>query len=210
MHPLHHAKSSFKKFPEIPYEVHLEIHNWMDASKAHVGNWRHRFVRHHDLGWYLWNQSHQMAMCYHIAKLHIEEDLGFVPKASDWVGSIQPEEWMLKDFLDYQSLLHYKYGGKKKEYEDIVKFFVHPTRLISKDPHPLARAFRFHSMGIFEAEKVFGIEYEISNKKIPTRFLGEKIVQETFGFIPSVAQWANSLQIQPWMLTSKKPLKEKQ
>jgi hypothetical protein len=51
-HPLHHAQSSAQKFGGKP-EDHIEIHNWFDASKAFLADFRHRALRHHAEGVYL-------------------------------------------------------------------------------------------------------------------------------------------------------------
>jgi len=45
-HPLKHAESSAKKFGGKP-DDYLVIHNWFDESKAFLGDFRHRALRHH-------------------------------------------------------------------------------------------------------------------------------------------------------------------
>ena len=51
-HPLKHAQSSARKFGGRA-EDYLPIHNWFDESKAFLGDFRHRALRHHDEGIFL-------------------------------------------------------------------------------------------------------------------------------------------------------------
>ncbi len=51
-HPLKHAQSSARKFGGSA-EDYLPIHNWLDESKAFLGDFRHRALRHHAEGIFL-------------------------------------------------------------------------------------------------------------------------------------------------------------
>lgn len=51
-HPLFHAKSSARKYGGKPGD-YLAIHNWFDESKSHMGDVRHRALRHHAEGIFL-------------------------------------------------------------------------------------------------------------------------------------------------------------
>jgi len=47
--PWHHAVSSSRKWGGVP-EDYLVVHEWFDASKAHLADFRHRALRHHSQG----------------------------------------------------------------------------------------------------------------------------------------------------------------
>lgn len=47
--PWHHAISSSRKWGGDP-EDYLPLHQWFDATKAHVPDFRHRALRHHSEG----------------------------------------------------------------------------------------------------------------------------------------------------------------
>ncbi len=51
-HPIKHAQSSARKFGG-KVEDYLPIHNWFDESKAFLGDFRHRALRHHAEGIFL-------------------------------------------------------------------------------------------------------------------------------------------------------------
>ena len=48
-HPYHHALSSVRQWGGTPDE-YLPLHQWFDASKAILADFRHRALRHHAEG----------------------------------------------------------------------------------------------------------------------------------------------------------------
>lgn len=65
---------------------------------------------------------------------------------------------------------------------------------------PLHRALRHHSEGIFLCESIFGVTLENSEgRKVPVRTVGEQHVKDDLGWIPSVKDWLENIQVQPWM-----------
>jgi hypothetical protein len=102
-HPYHHAVSSAKKFGGEPDE-YLPIHQFLDASKQHMADFRHRALRHHSEGIFLletffgatiMNSADRVIPVRFIGEQHVLEDLGRIPTVADWLGRIQPEKWML-------------------------------------------------------------------------------------------------------------------
>src|SRR5438477_9107683 len=103
-HPLKHSESSAKKFGGKP-EDYLPIHDWFDESKAFLGDFRHRALRHHAEGIFLCerifghtitNSDGRVIPVRWIGEQHVKEDLGRIPTASDWLRCIRPEPWMGK------------------------------------------------------------------------------------------------------------------
>ena len=120
--PWHHAVSSARKHGGVP-EDYLAIHEWFDASKAHMSDFRHRALRHHAQGIF-WcvevfgptialstcktcggsEDEHEHSECpgfepkviptRWIGEQHVNEDLGRIPILADWFRTIQPEKWM--------------------------------------------------------------------------------------------------------------------
>ena len=102
-HPYHHAVSSAKKFGGIPEES-LRFHDFLDASKSHMADFRHRALRHHSEGIFLLEEffgtttvlsTGRVLPVRFIGEQHVLEDLGRIPTLQDWLGRIQPESWML-------------------------------------------------------------------------------------------------------------------
>ena len=102
-HPYHHAVSSAKKFGGEPDE-YLRLHEWLDASKSHMADFRHRALRHHSEGIFqlealfgttVMLSTGRVLPVRFIGEQHVLEDLGRIPTVADWLGRIQPESWML-------------------------------------------------------------------------------------------------------------------
>jgi hypothetical protein len=102
-HPYNHALSSARKYGGEP-EEYLQLHQWLDGSKAHTADFRHRALRHHSEGIFmlealfgptLTSSAGRVIPVRLIGEQHVLEDLGRIPTVQDWLGKIQPEPWML-------------------------------------------------------------------------------------------------------------------
>jgi len=102
MKPYLHAKVSAKKYGGVA-DDYVEIHNFIDSSKATYANVRHRAVLHSSFGIYLaeqvygvhfTNSAGKEVSTRDIAEEHIIQDLGFIPTVEDWMGNITLQPWM--------------------------------------------------------------------------------------------------------------------
>ena len=102
-HPYHHAESSARKYGGEAHE-YLRLHEWLDGSKAHMADFRHRALRHHSEGIFMLEalfgstitlSTGRILPVRFIGEQHVLEDLGRIPTVADWLGKIQPESWML-------------------------------------------------------------------------------------------------------------------
>lgn len=103
-HPYHHALSSVKKWGGQVSD-YLALHDFFDASKAHVADFRHRALRHHSLGIYQLEEAFGKTLALSTGRViptrwvgeqHVIEDLGFIPTWADWCRCIRPERWMTR------------------------------------------------------------------------------------------------------------------
>ena len=101
-HPLEHAANSARKFGGKP-EDYLPVHSWFDESKAFLGDFRHRALRHHTEGIFLAervfgvtveNSEGKQVPVRYLGEQHVKEDLGRIPTVADWFSQIQPQRWM--------------------------------------------------------------------------------------------------------------------
>ena len=103
MNTVYHARVCVKKWGGV-IEDYLPIHEWFDATKATVADFRHRALRHHAFGIfeceekfgpYITNSSGRKVPTRLIGELHVREDCGGkIPSVQDWVTSIKPQRWM--------------------------------------------------------------------------------------------------------------------
>ena len=107
-HPWVHSKSSAKKFGGSPVD-YLEIHNWLDETKAWVGHSMHRMFRHHSegifecekrFGMIITNSDGKDVYVRYVAEQHVKEDCNnYIPTAKEWVDMIEsgkPQKWAIK------------------------------------------------------------------------------------------------------------------
>ena len=90
-----------------------------------------------------------------------------------------------------------KWGGEAEDYLVLHAWFDESKSILADFRH---RALRHHAEGIFMLERTFGLTITLSTGRVvPTRLIGEQHVREDLGFIPSFADWARSIQPEPWM-----------
>src|ERR1700722_12420045 len=63
------------------------------------------------------------------------------------------------------------------------------------------RALRHHSLGVFEAERVFGLAIRNSDgRDVPIRYVVEQHIKEDCGgIVPSVSDWLSRIRPETWM-----------
>jgi hypothetical protein len=90
-----------------------------------------------------------------------------------------------------------KYQGTVEDYLPIHNWFDETKQHYPDMRH---RALRHHSEGIFWAEQKFGT-YIINSdgKMIPVRFIGEQHVMEDLGWIPTIKDYLDKMEVTGWM-----------
>lgn len=95
-----------------------------------------------------------------------------------------------------------KFGGKPEDYLAIHHWFDQSKEHMSDMRH---RALRHHTAGIYECERVFGTSLVNSDgKTVYTRYIGEQHIIEDLGFIPSLEDWFENMELQDWMMARDK------
>jgi len=87
MTPLIHAKNSAKKYGGV-FSDYLPVHLWMDQTKLHVADLRHRVILHNSfgiglceaaLGPWIINSAGKPIAVRALAEDHVIADIGFIP-----------------------------------------------------------------------------------------------------------------------------------
>lgn len=104
MKSLAHARSSAKRYGGEP-EDYAEIHEFIDSSKGHHADWRHRALFHNSygpiiaervFGRTITNSKGREVNVRGIVEDHILEDLGRIPSVTDWLRHMEIAPWMEK------------------------------------------------------------------------------------------------------------------
>lgn len=102
MKPLVHAKLSVVKFGGN-IDDYIDVHEFLDSSKAHVPDMRHRAILHSSFGIYLAqeifgvyriNSNDQEYSIRDICEHHVLEDIGFIPTVNEWLDGMELQPWM--------------------------------------------------------------------------------------------------------------------
>ena len=101
-HPYHHSLISVKKWGGDAADYQY-IHDWFDASKAIIADFRHRALRHHAEGIFMAEtvfgptltlSTGRVIPTRWVGEQHVRDDLGFIPSFADWVKAVRPQPWM--------------------------------------------------------------------------------------------------------------------
>ena len=102
MKPWLHAEQSAKRFGGHPTD-YLAIHDFLDSSKAHFPDMRHRAILHSSFGIFIaekvfttWivNSDGKKVQVRDIAEFHVIEDMGFIPTLQDYLKDMPFYEWL--------------------------------------------------------------------------------------------------------------------
>jgi hypothetical protein len=102
MKPMLHALVSAKKYGGKPQD-YIAVHDFIDSSKAHVPDMRHRALLHSSFGIYLCeavfgheltNSLGDRVQIRDIAEDHVLSDLGFIPTVQDYFKHMTLQTWM--------------------------------------------------------------------------------------------------------------------
>ena len=103
MKPYIHARHSVKHF-DGNVDDYIPIHTWMDSTKAHVPDMRHRVILHNSFGIFLGeqvfgatieNSDGKTVSVRDILEKHVVEDLGFIPSLERALSSTKLEKFIV-------------------------------------------------------------------------------------------------------------------
>ena len=101
-HPLHHARSSARRYGGRP-EDYAALHDWFDVTKMHLATPQHRALRHHAAGIFeaeavfgraIHNSDGREVPVRFLGEQHVREDCRCIPTVADWLSRISIEPWM--------------------------------------------------------------------------------------------------------------------
>jgi hypothetical protein len=104
-HAYYHAKSSARTFGGI-WEDYIELHNFMDSTKAHIADSRHRLILHNTWGIFfvekifgeVWTckSNDKQVPTRAILEKHVLEDLHCIPTLEQCFANVPVESWQFK------------------------------------------------------------------------------------------------------------------
>lgn len=183
MKPLQHAQISAKTYGGV-WADYIELHNFLDSSKAACAHFKHRFLLHHAegielairlFGEQITNSEKQIVSTRRILTDHLIEDVGSIVFIEDWARDLMPEndapfyQFLAKkrgqietDEIKGEKELLNAFNLADKDVCAVKSFLNFPLR---NSAHPAAVLFSHNSFAIFLAEKLFGVAFVKKNSK---------------------------------------------
>lgn len=102
MKPLVHAQCSVKRHGGS-IDDYLKLHEWMDQTKAHVPDMRHRAILHSSFGIFLAldffgdyfeNSDGKLIATRDVLEEHVIEDMGRIPTVQDYLTDMPMYDWL--------------------------------------------------------------------------------------------------------------------
>lgn len=102
MKPYHHALVSVRKW-KGKAEDYLPIHDFIDSSKAHFPDMRHRALLHSSFGIFvcekvfghnIQNSDNRLVSVRDIAEQHVIDDMGRIPTVQDYLSHMKMYDWL--------------------------------------------------------------------------------------------------------------------
>ena len=187
MKPLQHAQISAKKYGGC-WQDYIEIHSFLDSSKAACAHFKHRFLLHHAEGLEIAvrifgettvNSNKKIISTKSLLNEHLIEDVGRIVSIEDWANDLFPTsnssiyQFLAKkrnqiesDFVKGETELFRAFNLSEKDISAIKDFLKFPLK---NSTHPAAILFSHNSFAIFLAEKIFGVAFEKERKRHNTK-----------------------------------------
>lgn len=225
MKPLQHAQISAKKYGGC-WQDYIELHSFLDSSKAACAHFKHRFLLHHAegieiavriFGETIANSDGQIISIERLLTEHLIEDVGKIVSVEDWAKDLFPTssdsiyQFLAKkrkqienDSVKGETELFQAFNMSEKDISAIKDFLNFPLK---NSTHPAAILFAHNSFAIFLAEKVFGYAFEkksnrVSRKKpqfVSTREVFERLIFRRMRVIYSPAEIIARTAQNNWM-----------
>jgi len=182
MKPLQHAQISQKTYGGS-WTDYIEIHNFLDSSKAACAHSKHRFLLHHREGIELGvrffgetftNSENKTIETRRLLTDHLIEDVGRVVKVEDWARDLLPDrgdsfyKFLAKKRgqieageVPGENELFDAFNLLEKDRAGVIKFLAFP---LENSVHPAALLISHNSFAVFLAEKILGCAFVKTNK----------------------------------------------
>lgn len=200
MKPLQHAQISQKKHGG-KWQDYIEIHNFLDSSKAACAHFKHRFFLHHAegielgikiFGQNLVNSEGKSIATRQLLTEHLIEDVGKVVTVEDWARDLLPKtndpfyQFLAKkrnqienDDVKGEIELFNAFNLSENDRVSMKNFLAFPLK---NSTHPAALLVSHNSLAVFLAEQILGIAF-VKNNSAQTQLISVREVFERLIFL---------------------------
>lgn len=215
-HAYFHAISSARHFGGKP-EDYQHLHEFMDHTKSHLADCRHRLLLHNAWGIFLAEQvlgstitrtsDNKVVPVRPLLEQHVVEDFGFIPSLAHCLKDLpeQPLEGRADDDLEHSQKSAHEFGGEPTDYLPIHHRLNAARDILADQRHQLIL---HNTWGITLLLRLSGpILIRTSDSlAVPARPLLEAHIRHDLGYIPSLEDMLSPIPIKPWMHREAMPI----
>lgn len=214
-HPWYHAVMAARKHGGVA-DDYLPLETWMDFTKSHIADCRHRLFLHNAWGLFVAERILGATMTREsdgktlplrpLLEEHILQDFGKIPTLGQCLAQLAPEPLDGElSLLEQCQRTAKRLGGDWTDYEAIGSFLDWPRSFL---PDGRYRRILHNSWGVALAVEAFGVAYARPSDSalVPTNAVAEAHIQaECGGRTPPLEECLEGIAVQRWMCTRAMP-----
>jgi hypothetical protein len=215
-HAYYHAKSSARKFGGVT-EDYLEVHEFMDHTKMHLADCRHRLFLHNTWGIFLVEKIFGITLTRSsdgkivalrpVLEQHVTEDFSFIPTLEECFQALPrlPLHSSDDDDMLHSYLSAISFGGLWSDYLPVHQL-LNATREVLADERYLR--ILHNAWGITMLMRILGTTYvrPSDGVSLSLRPILELHITKDVGHIPTLQECVEGIAIAPWMYRKAYPL----
>lgn len=213
-HPWYHAVIAARRYGGIP-EDYLALETWMDYTKSHIADCRHRIFLHNTWGIFVGERIHgptltrasdgKVLPLRPLLEDHVLQDFGKIPTLARCLAEVPPAP--LIDALTVPEQCRRSaadFGGHDADYVALHRFLDWPQDYL---PDGRYRRILHNGWGIALAEEAFGLSLTRASDGVvvSVRAVAAAHIRAECGQVPDLEACLEGISIQRWMCTRAMP-----
>ncbi len=214
-HPWYHAVLAARRYGGTPQD-YLAVETWMDYTKSHTPDCRHRLFLHNAWGIYLAERilgvtltrasDGKILPIRPVLEDHVIQDFGRIPTLAACLEQLKPERVENELHVYDQCLASAeRWGGEWTDYQALHQFLDWPREYLSDGR---ARRVLHNSWGVTMAVQAFGLVLSrpSNQAQLSVQELAEHHILQELPTIPTLEASLEGITLQRWMCARARPL----
>jgi hypothetical protein len=213
-HPWYHAVMAARSFGGAP-EDYLALEQWMDYTKSHIADCRHRLFLHNAWGIYVAERvlgatmrrasDGKLLPTRPLLEAHVIQDFGKIPTLARCLDQLPPES-MERDIpiLEHCQRSAAEWGGIWQDYQALHHFLEWPREHV---PDGRFRRILHNGWGVAIVAEAFGEAFTRPSDgvAVPPRAIAEAHIRAEMDTIPTLEESLEGLHLERWMCSRAMP-----
>ncbi len=213
-HPWYHAVMAAQRYGGV-IEDYVWLESWIDYTKSHIADCRHRLFLHNSWGIFVGERIHGTTLTRAsdgkvlpirpLLEDHILQDFGKIPTLAACLAQVPAAppfgEVVLADHCRASAT---RYGGQPEDYAPLHRFLDWPRDYL---PDGLYQRILHNGWGIALCEEAFGDELRRASdgESVATRAIATDHIAAELGVVPTLESCLEGITVQRWMCTRAMP-----